>query len=157
MASFNHFPGAGQAALRRGRVSMVGQVYLVTAVTHWRIPFFNTWATASVSCRILSQPQLDVRFVAWVLMPDHFHGLLQVGDHLSLPAVMQRCKGRIARAVNEVLGRTGPLWQHGYHDHALRREEAVEPIARYVIENPVRAGIVARVGDYPYWNTDWWE
>jgi putative transposase len=65
-------------------------------------------------------------------------------------------KGRVAKHVNAALQRSGPLWQHGFHDHAVRREEDVEQITRYVIENPVRAGLVRTIAEYPYWNTDWW-
>jgi putative transposase len=40
----------------------------------------------------------------------------------------------------------------------MRREEHLESMARYVIENPVRAGLVSRIADYPFWNADWeWE
>ena len=44
----------------------------------------------------------------------------------------------------------GPLWQTGYHDHVLRAEDARLGVARYVLLNPVRAGLVENAEDYPF-------
>ena len=47
------------------------------------------------------------------------------------------------------------LWQRGYHDHAVRKEENIREIARYIVANPLRAGLVRSLKDYPYWNAVW--
>lgn len=145
----------GYAALRKGRISAAGQVYFVTTVVKGRKPVFREWAAASVACRVLNREVGGSRFVAWVLMPDHFHGLLQLGDDMTLAQVLQLYKGRVAIGVNRQLQRAGPLWQDGFHEHAMRREEDLEQIARYIVDNPLRAGIVASRRDYPYWNAEW--
>jgi hypothetical protein len=44
------------------------------------------------------------------------------------------------------------VWQTGYHDHALRREEDIVQVSRYVVANPLRAGLVELLGDYPLWD-----
>lgn len=88
-------------------------------------------------------------------MPDHSHWLLQLGEAVDLPQVMNVAKGRSAVAVNRLLGRAGSVWQRGYHDHALRREEDMLAIARYVIANPLRAKLVEHVGEYPLWDAAW--
>jgi putative transposase len=54
-----------------------------------------------------------------------------------------------------VEARSGSVWLPGFHDHALRAEEATADVVRYIIENPVRAGLVKEVGAYPYWNMIW--
>ena len=64
-------------------------------------------------------------------------------------------KSRSASAVNLALGRQGALSQKGYHDHGVRREEDLRVLARYVVANPVRAGLVGRVGNYPLWDAVW--
>lgn len=53
------------------------------------------------------------------------------------------------------LDRRGPVWQRGFHDHALRREEDLRAVACYIVGNPLRAGLVQHVGDYPLWDTIW--
>ena len=69
--------------------------------------------------------------------------------------MVNRLKSASAREANRKLGRTGALWQKGFYDHGLRSEEDVVAIARYIVANPIRAGMVARVGDYPFWNAVW--
>jgi putative transposase len=148
-------PAVGYVALRRGRISNPGHAYLVTTVVKGREPLFANWTAASVACRIWNQELNGSQFLAWVLMPDHFHGVLQLGEQTSLSDVMQRYKGRVAATVNRQLARSGPLWQDGFHDHALRREEDLRQIAWYIVENPLRAGLTSTLGNYPYWNLDW--
>jgi len=92
--------------------------------------------------------------LAWVIMPDHLHWLLRLGD-ADLAGLMKRLKGRSARRINRYLGLGGLFWQAGYHDRAVRREEDLRVVARYIIANPIRAGMVERVGDYPLWDAIW--
>ena len=87
-------------------------------------------------------------------MPDHLHWLvtLQTG---SISKLMQRIKGQSAISINHALGIHGQLWQKGFHDRAIRKEEDLQAIARYVVANPLRAGLVDRIGDYPLWDAIW--
>ncbi len=98
--------------------------------------------------------------LAFVVMPDHLHWLLSLGETTSLDRTVRLAKGRAARRVNALRQELGqppltPLWQGGYHDRALRSHEDLPSVARYVIANPVRAGLVQRVGDYPLWDAVW--
>jgi len=68
---------------------------------------------------------------------------------------MGETKSLITREVNLSIGRSGPLWQQGFHDRALRREDDLVKMARYVVANPLRAGLVERLGDYPLWDAIW--
>lgn len=147
----------GHAALRKGRVSMAGQIYLVTTTTLERQPFFSDFKAAQVAAQAFEDKAVlaDARLLAWVLMPDHFHGLLQLGEKTNLQDMVNRLKSASARRANRAMGREGPLWARAYHDHALRREDDLLACARYVISNPIRSGLVRRVGDYPFWNAIW--
>ncbi|PAU63823.1 transposase [Pseudomonas sp. PIC25] len=142
--------------LRKGRISQTGQIYLVTTVTQDRTPLFAFWPLACLAARELHiQNQSDrIEILAWVLMPDHLHCLLQLKDG-NLSQCIQRFKSRSAIAINAARGNEGRVWQKGFHDRALRKEEDIRSLARYVISNPVRAGLVARVADYPLWNAAW--
>jgi len=93
--------------------------------------------------------------LAWVLMPDHVHWLLQLGETDSLGEVIGRLKSASSRHTNRALNRTGPLWSKAFHDHALREEEDLQAVARYIVANPLRAGLIKRIGDYPFWNAIW--
>ena len=49
-----------------------------------------------------------------------------------------------------------PLWQDSYYDHVVRPEENLTGIGRYIIENPVRAGLVESALEYPFvGSTEW--
>ena len=143
--------------LRKGRCSIPGQIYLVTTVSAGRRALFADFATAR--CVIAEMRRADelgsIGSLAWVLMPDHLHWLFQLGDHGSLENVMQGFKGRTARAINRGDGRRREIWQRGFHDHALRAEEDVRDVAHYLAANPLRAGLVKRLGDYPHWDAVW--
>lgn len=150
-------PPAGYRVLRLGRSSECGHVYLLTTVACNRQPLFRQWEAATAVTRELIEPGVwpHVRLLCWVLMPDHWHGLVQLTDRVELAEVMRRMKGRTARAVNRSLGRTGPVWMPGFHDRGLRREENIVGAARYIVANPVRARLVARIGNYPFWDAAW--
>ena len=90
--------------------------------------------------------------IAWVVMPDHVHLLIRLQGEETLPAVMNRINSCTAKAVNRVIGARGPVWQGAYHDRALRDERDFLPAARYLLANPIRAGLVAGLGAYPSWN-----
>jgi REP element-mobilizing transposase RayT len=143
--------------LRKGRYSEPGREYLVTTVTHERVPWFQDFYSARLLVMEMQRLEKEgvAAWLAWVIMPDHFHALLSLTGETSLGAVMNSLKGRSARAINARYGRTGSLWQTSFHDHALRTEEDRMEIARYVVANPLRAGIVECLGDYPHWDSVW--
>ena len=84
-------------------------------------------------------------------MPDHLHWLLKLGKP-ALAQVVGQMKGRSSRASRPI---DGHLWQRGYYDHAIRTDENLRNVARYIVANPLRAGLVVRIGDYPLWDSIW--
>ncbi len=147
----------GSAALRIGRCSLPGQAYFITFTTHARRPLFRDWAWAMAASRSLAHADnwTGARLLAWVLMPDHWHGLLVLGDQANLSKVVGQAKGRSARAILRAMGEHGPLWARAFHDRAIRRDSDLLPAARYLVANPLRAGLVDRIGDYPWWDARW--
>ena len=143
-------------ALRKGRFSSPSQVYFVTTVTSRREAYFDFACGRHIvqEMRHLHDTGL-LESLAWVLMPDHLHWLFQLEEKADLPGVMKLFKVRSARRANQFLGRRGTVWQRACHDHALRKEEDAREIARYIVANPLRAGLVKRIGDYPLWDAAW--
>ena len=145
----------GQRALRRGRVSIPGQIYHVTTATHDRTPLFADFSRGRVVVNALREAECaGAKTLAFCVMPDHFHWLLQLGEQTS-GAVVCRVKGRSATRLNRLEGFAHPVWQRAYFDRAIRRDDDLEVVARYIIENPLRKGLVTRVGDYPLWDSIW--
>ena len=144
--------------LRKGRASIPGQVYLVTTATAGRKPLFSDLATARTLVQAMRHQQRSgtVDSLAFVIMPDHLHWLLALGDRHSLSQVIGQTKRYSAQQINRTRGTKGQaIWQDGFHDHALRKEEDLKEMARYIIANPVRAGLVSRPADYPLWDACW--
>ena len=80
---------------------------------------------------------------AFVVMPNHVH--LLVTPRVPMPILTKRLKGDTAREANRLLNRTGePFWQGESYDHWVRNAEEWARIVRYIEENPVVAGLVAR-------------
>jgi REP element-mobilizing transposase RayT len=150
-------PRFRQSDLRIGRHSEAGRAYFLTTVTHGRERLFSEWRQASQMSRIISAPSTwaGADLLCWVLMPDHWHGLLVVGNTNSLAKTMNLAKGRSAYRFNKETGRNGPVWAAAYFDHALRRDEDLRQVARYIISNPIRAGLASSWGSYPYWGAVW--
>ncbi|MEO8407906.1 MAG: transposase [Oxalobacteraceae bacterium] len=144
----------GHAALRHGRVSMTGQIYHVSTTTIGRCRLFDDFIVgcAAARCFESSVSLGDAQMLAWVLMPDHVHWLIGLGEKITLDALVSRLKATSARNVNQAISRTGAVWARAYHDHALRRDEDVASVARYIVANPLRAGLVESVAHYPFWN-----
>lgn len=142
-------------ALRKGRHSQAGQIYLVTFTTHDRVPLFTDYELAFLVARTVHQPQQwpHAQLLAWVLMPDHWHGLIALRGHESLGKAVSGLKGNITRVLHATIAR--PIWARAFHDRALRRDDDLKAIARYIIMNPVRAGLVTSPRFYPYWNAIW--
>lgn len=155
-----HMPRLHQprnSALRKGRVSLPGQIYIITTVVHRRQPVFSRFSVARAAVRGFTRADLltDTRLLAWVLMPDHVHWLIQLSASDNLPSLVNRLKSASARAANRVLERDGTLWMPAFHDRAVRREEDLRAAARYLVANPLRAGLVTQIGDYPFWDAVW--
>lgn len=147
----------GHRALRRGRVSVPQQAYLVTVTTPHRRALFTCFDAGRAVCNAFSTSadEGDAALLAWMLMPDHVHWLLQLGTGASLGRVVARWKAAAPRALHIQTAHTGGVWSRGFHDRAIRRDEDLVAAARYVVLNPVRAGLVARVADYPFWDAIW--
>jgi REP element-mobilizing transposase RayT len=142
--------------LRTGRYAEPNRIYLLTTNTLGREPVFADFALGRLVVHQFRRAH-DLglaKSLAWVVMPDHFHWLVEL-ENCSLRKLMRQTKSLITRDVNLSNGRSGPLWQQGYHDRALRREEELVKLARYVVANPLRAGLVEKLGDYPLWDAVW--
>jgi len=85
---------------------------------------------------------------AAVVMPDHLHLIGRLGES-TLAKVMHTLKSYSARRL-VAAGVKTPVWQKGFYDHGLRDDEDYRSRVTYVLKNPLRAGLVRRVEDYPY-------
>ena len=101
-----------------------------------------------------NENKFDLRVV--VVMPDHVHMIFtplvdsQAKEVYSLAEIMDAVKGASAHKVNKLLGRKGTVWQAESFDHVLRSSESLDAKISYLLENPVRAGLVEEGTEYPW-------
>tara|TARA_R110001606_G_C15202906_1_gene631913 strand:- start:111 stop:563 length:453 start_codon:yes stop_codon:yes gene_type:complete len=142
--------------LRKGRFSLAHNEYFITFNTQDRISYFNEFNLASLFCQQIAMNEKRHRciWLTWVLMPDHFHGLVQLkagGSDLS--TVIGALKGTSAYELNKYMNRKGRLWQPSFYDRALRTDDDRITISRYIVANPLRKGLVISIKDYPFWHS----
>jgi putative transposase len=150
-------PVPGTSALRHGRYSAPNHVYHVTTCTYMRRAVLTSFCAARTVIDQFRREEESGRAetIAFVVMPDHFHWLLRLSGRHSLSHTVNNVKSFSARQINLQRRRSGPIWQRGFHDHGIRREEDLAATARYIVANPLRAGLVDSLGDYPHWDAIW--
>lgn len=147
--------------------------YFITICTHQRQPLFGDIVDGSMmlnaagvmvkQCwRALPQHYLGVELGEWVVMPNHFHGIVHIVTTESVGAIhesplqnispankpchrrgmlLSRFIGQFkmvaAKQINQINDTTGqPVWQRNYHEHIIRNEWAYQNIAEYIRANP---------------------
>jgi REP element-mobilizing transposase RayT len=153
-ANLNFLEAPHSKNLRKGRHSSSGHVYAVTFVTEGREPWFTDLWRARIMIQCMMRAT-NVQTLCFVVMPDHVHWMFQLLEGAKLSRVVHRVKSASALGVNASVKRSGRFWQPGFHDHAIRNADSLREIARYVVANPVRAGLVHRLGLYPHWDAKW--
>lgn len=130
--------------------------YLLTFRTNKRAHVFVALDAVTLVYEQFRRAAIENGFavVAYCFMPDHVHllieGTRETADCLRFVSRAKQYAGyHHARAFG---GRR--LWQRHSYERQLRQDEDVRTIARYVVSNPVRAGLVARIEDYPFVGSD---
>ena len=105
-------------------------------------------------CRHDNGKKFDLRIS--VVMPDHVHMIFtplvnrEAMEVYSLAEIMDAVKGAAAHKINRALGRKGRVWQPESFDHVLRSSENLDAKIEYLLQNPVRLGLVRDSTEYPW-------
>ncbi len=124
--------------------------YFITICTPFRSHYFIEEDVVKAVLGFLIDCSTTYRFkvYAYCFMPDHLHLLLQGEETSSLKEFMRIFKQKTEWYFKK--NRHKNLWQRSYYDHILRKEEAIEDVCRYILENPVRKGLVKNFKEYPF-------
>jgi putative transposase len=127
------------------------QQYFLTICTYQRLRHFVDGAlVADVHDRFLrTAVENEFAILAYCYMPDHLHLLAEgLSDEANLRSFVSLAKQHSAFCTRH---RVKPrLWQKGYFERVLREEDDLFNVARYVVQNPVRAGLVRFPDDYAF-------
>ena len=125
--------------------------YFITIRTKDRRPYFKNPEVVNGLVNLLLEVAKSERFslLAYCFMPNHLH-LLVIGqdDRSNAKKFVSLFKQKggywFKKNHNE------NLWHVSYYDHILRKEENIEGVASYILENPVRKGFVSDYREYPF-------
>ena len=125
--------------------------YFITIRSHgFKHHFVNDEVVAKV-IEILKSTAEQKSFLVWAycFMPDHVHLLIEgKKSNADMKVFVALIKQRTAYWLKRIHG--VQLWEANYYEHVLRNDEATRAVARYIIENPVRKGMVEDYSKYPY-------
>jgi putative transposase len=136
--------------LKKEVYQISSQIFSLTICTWDRRPLFRneTWGRLVFASIETGPFGMQTERFAFCLMPDHIH-LLCAPVEANLVDLINGWKSFTANLLRKD-GLKGHCWQRGFFDHALRREEDIRSIAEYIVNNPVRAGLVKNWIDYPF-------
>ena len=144
--------------------------YFITACTHDRLLLFGRVVNDKMAANRLGAVVEDcwsklpdhyenVALDAFILMPNHIHGVIIIGDGTAdvgaglqpafpaavgsrrpgVPEIVRAFQTFSARRINEMRGSTGtPVWQRGFYDHVIRGERELDRVRTYIMDNPRR-------------------
>ena len=79
---------------------------------------------------------------SWSVMPNHVHVVFRPLQNSSLEGILHSWKSYSAHEINRVLNHTGKIWQREYYDRLIRNQDEFEKTNRYVLNNPLKAGLI---------------
>ena len=134
------------------------KAYSLTMSTYRRTPWFRDAAVAEYCVGALKKAadRESFRVYAYCFMPDHLHLLVGADDDADLIGFVKRFKQvtgwwfRNQCVAGSLKASPTSLWHKSYHDHVVRSEEDLLQIAKYIVGNPVRAGLVESAEDHPF-------
>jgi putative transposase len=86
----------------------------------------------------------------FVVMPDHVHLLLTVKTGMSIEKAMQLIKGGFSFRLGKEFSFKGEVWQKGFSEVRVNDERSLMQCKSYIAANPVKAGLAAAPGEYPF-------
>ena len=130
-----------------------GHIYFITVCTAGRQPLFFDKKLAKILEDEIEfrREKKEVKIFCFCIMPDHLHILLSLTDDYekglqNWVSSFKRYTTKIAKEEKDI----NPLWQRNFFDRVVRTEESIRDFVQYILNNPVRKGIVANWEEYPF-------
>jgi len=134
-------------------------LYFITTTTEGRKEIFKD----SIACELLVNILIYNKFIydfsvyGFVIMPDHFHIIIQPNGELNISEIMKKVKGNFSRFYNKITGLKGGIWQQGFYDEGIRDEVQLREVIKYIHANPFKKGLVSDVREYKYSSYQYYE
>jgi putative transposase len=145
------YPSRKRIRLPRDAYQGPGLLAMITLGTNTGAPVFTSrqFTEACIAELRRTCSDHDAAVLVYCFMPDHVHLVVRLDGPNNLIDLIRLFKGRTSR-----LGQDHQIplrfWQPSFYDHLIREDDDLDHYIRYVIENPVVAGIASTVNEYPY-------
>jgi putative transposase len=105
---------------------------------------------AFVQDALLHFDDIRYRLLAWCIMPNHVHAVMEVAHGHQLGAIVRSWKSFSANRANPIVGRNGAFWHRDYFDRFIRDEGHLHRTIDYVENNPVKVGLASNPAGWPW-------
>jgi putative transposase len=128
------------------------RVFFATTKTHQGRRLFQVERNAMLLIEVLRSNATAGKFQLddFVIMPDHLHLLMTLPGGTSVEKAMQLIKGGFSYRLKREIGYQGEVWQRGFSEVQIRDGQSLLQHRAYILENPVKAGLVDSAEQYPY-------
>ncbi len=126
--------------------------YFITICAHMQQNLFQRDEVAQLMIVTFRKYQAAGEFELheYVIMPNHIHVLVSLGDEQPLSRVVQLIKGRFSHVLRQNGISFRQVWQQRHHSRRIRDGNEFAEIVEYIRQNPVRKGLAPKAEDYPY-------
>ena len=135
---------------RLANVFIADPIYFITFCTWRKVSLLASCDVVNAFCQAAHDAQVHAIAVGkYVIMPDHIHCFIRVGGEGRIGLAVKALKRAITKVVHAAQ-KDVHVWQEGFFDHVLRSAESYSEKWEYVRANPVRAGLVKNVEEWPF-------
>lgn len=147
--------GLADSIPRGARSSSVQHADRLLDAGHGECHLRHNACAEGVETALLHSDGERYRLIAWCVMPNHVHALIEQGQGFPLANIVQSWKSASSHQINAHLRREGRLWRREYFDRFMRDEDHLSSTIAYVESNPVQAGLAATAADWRFSSAHW--
>ncbi|MCK4909631.1 MAG: transposase [Planctomycetes bacterium] len=131
------------------RFYLPNRQYFMTCVTENRQPTFNNKKNISLLLNAFNiyRQKYQFKILAYCILPNHLHWLIIPTEQYNISQIMKAIKAYSTKQINKIRGWNGPLWQHQFLDHIIRKEEDYKSHIDYIHKNPFKHNLVSALAD----------
>ena len=124
--------------------------YFITSSTFEKKSILRADLMASLLIDVMQHYRAQKKYLLheYVVMPDHFHALITPVE--TLERAVQLIKGGFSFRAKKEIGFGGEVWQNSFYDRRVRDWEEYEGFRRYILNNPVKRGLVSLADNFLY-------
>jgi putative transposase len=151
MKKENIFPKRKSPRLKEFDYSQL-YIYFLTICTIEKKNIFqnNSLNQEIIHCLLEEKTNSGIRLLCYCLMPNHLHLLAQPKNADANISKFIAAFKRKTYKIFHNYGIEGKIWQSSFYDHIVRKREALSEIMKYILNNPVRKGLVEKWDEYPH-------